>query len=113
MRLAAMTLLGVPAGLLLLMGFGEMLGGNITGIQHVPEAALLLVLMWLAWKHAWGAGMVLIAGSVVLFWAWILLVTTSGNTNTSTWVWAVTGLILFVPPLAAGVLLMLSSRDSR
>lgn len=113
MRLAAMTLLGVPVGLLLLMGFGEMGGGDISGIQHIPEAAVLLALMWAAWRFPWRAGEVLIAGSMLLFGAWLLLVVSQGNGNNPAWAWTVAGLILFVPPLAAGVLLMLSTRNSR
>ena len=113
MRLAALTLLGVPAGLLVLLGLGEMMGGNISGIQHVPEAALLLALLWLAWRYPWPAGTILVAGTALLFTLWLLMVTTRGHDQTPLWAWLLTGLVVFVPPLAAGVLLLLSSRDSR
>lgn len=110
MRLAAMTLLGVPAALLLLMGFGEMLGGELTGIQHIPEAALLLALVWLAWRYPWPAGAILVGGTLLLFTLWLMMVTTRGQDETPLWAWLLTGLVVFAPPLAAGVLLLLSSR---
>ncbi|MCC7365488.1 MAG: hypothetical protein IT303_14075 [Dehalococcoidia bacterium] len=113
MRLVALTLIGVPAALLLLMGFGEMLGGDISGVQHIPEAALLLALMWAAWKFPWRAGEILVAGSVLLFAAWIVLVVTQGNANTPAWAWVATGIVVFAPPFAAGVLLLLGSRGAR
>jgi len=110
MRLTALTLLGVPAALLLLMAFGEMAGGDVTGVQHIPEAALLLALAWLAWRYPWPAGTILVAGTVLLFAAWLVMVMTRGQDETPLWAWTLTGLVVFVPPLAAGVLLLLSSR---
>lgn len=60
----------VPAGLLttflLIMGLGEMFGGDISGIQHVVPAAVLLALMWLGWKRPYWGGLGLCIAGVLL-----------------------------------------------
>ncbi len=106
--LTAMALLAVPAGVLLLFALGEIASGDISGVQHIPEAALLLGLMVAAWLFPQPVGAALMAiGSVLLMlWlAFILVSRPSGMDGAGILVWLGAGLILFAFPIAAGYLL--------
>ena len=113
LRIAALGLIAVPAAVLLLFAFGEMFGGDITGAQHIPEAAVLLVMLVAGWRRPRPTGVVLIVAASLLFVAWfgwvLLLRDDEGGTPASMWI--ATALLLFLPPLLAGWMLLRSSQS--
>ncbi|MGD9932308.1 MAG: hypothetical protein AB7T37_01205 [Dehalococcoidia bacterium] len=115
LRLIAMALLAVPAGILLALGVGELVGGDISGVQHLPEAAILVGLMALAWWRSRTAGRVLVVAAPLLYLLWFVWMAFVRNDegDESPLMWAATGAMLFLPPLVAGGLLLRSSRPDR
>lgn len=110
LRLAAIALLAVPAVPLLLLAVGEMLGGDVSGVQHLPEAAVLLGLMAAAWWRARATGFVLIGGAALLFaaWLWWVIFVRQDEGDASPLLWIAVAAVLFLPPVAAGWLLLQS-----
>ena len=49
----------------LLFGLGEALGGDLSGLMHLVELAILLAAIWLCWKRPLWGGIFLLA--VALF----------------------------------------------
>lgn len=112
-KLLALALLAVPAVVLLLFAFGEMFGGDISGVQHIPEAVLLLLLAAAAWRYPREVGVALLAIGSLLLAAWLFFVFTQREPTShgsEFLMWVVAALMLFAPPLVAGWLLLRSSR---
>jgi hypothetical protein len=59
-KIAALLLTGLGVGFFLIFAVGELAGGEISGIQHLPPAALLGALLWLGWKRPRTAGIVVL-----------------------------------------------------
>jgi len=122
-KLAATSLLAVPIFVLSFFAVAEMAGGEPSGAQHLVQAAPLLVLLVTAWWFPRQTGFVLLGLSVVLFVGWLVLLGASLLTETfEDWdapipvkvlVWTVAPLLLFVPPAAAGWLLLRAGRARR
>lgn len=113
LRSIAIALLAVPAVVLLLIAFAEMAGGEPTGVQHVPEAALLLILCGAAWRHPRGVGLVVLATGALLFVAWLLwavYLREAPADDSPLVMWIGTAIVLFMPPVLAGWLLFSSSQ---
>lgn len=101
----ALILIGLYAAFFSIFGIGEMGGGDFSGIAHLVPAAALIVMIWLAWRAPFEAGLALIiigllASGFFLFSGW-------GNGSS-----ALTGLVYGgLPFLASGVLLLLAIKD--
>jgi hypothetical protein len=65
LKRTAMVLLAVPMLILAAFAIGELAGGDVSGLQHVPELSLLALLGWLAWKRPFWGGTALIALALV------------------------------------------------
>jgi hypothetical protein len=111
LKLVAIVLIGVPAAVLLLFAVAEMAGGDVSGVQHIPEALLLFALAAAAWRYPRPAGLGLLVGGAVLLVIWLTWVVASGRAD---WAdapgWFVSAAILFGLPLTAGWLLLRASR---
>ena len=59
-KIAALLLTGLGLGFFLLFAVGELVGGEISGVQHLPPAALLGALLWLGWKRPRTAGIIML-----------------------------------------------------
>jgi hypothetical protein len=105
-------LLVIPIVLLLVLAIGEMVGGDMSGAQHIVMAAPLILVLLVAWRSPRVAGTLLLAMGVLLLMAWIALITSRGVHGTEILGYAVAGLLIFVPPLAAGWLLRRAERPS-
>jgi peptidoglycan/LPS O-acetylase OafA/YrhL len=109
LKLAAIVLLAVPAVALLLLAVGELLDGDESGLQHVPEAAVLVAIAWFAWKRPRSAGILLVAATAVFFIAWLVFV----DVGEMSWPGRLIAmLLLFVPPLIAAWLLLRAGQGS-
>ena len=59
-KIAALLLTGLGVGFCLIFAVSELAGGEISGIQHLPPAALLGALLWLGWKRPRTAGIIVL-----------------------------------------------------
>ena len=98
-KAVAIVLLGIPALVLMALAIGEMASGEASGIQHVPEALLLLVVAGAAWRYPRMVGNIVLVGGGILFLAWIVWVATVRGSD------ALPGAVLFLAPLISGWLL--------
>ena len=113
LKLAASALLAVPTAVLLLFAVGEMADSDLSGAQHLVQAAPLLLLLIAAWRYPRAAGIALLGLGALLFAVWLVFVLTERSPapqGISILMWAGAGLILFVPPLVAGWLLLKAGR---
>jgi hypothetical protein len=105
-KTAAMVLLALGVAFYLMFAVGEMAGGDLTGIQHVPPALVLGALLGLAWKRPYTAGVVLLVLAVPLGAAYIALLFARDLPPS----WA---LFVVLPPIVTGVLLVRAGRGER
>jgi hypothetical protein len=105
LKVAASALIALPAVLLAVMALGEMFGGDLSGVQHIPEAGALLLLLAVGWRYPRVAGLLLVGVGVLVFAAWLALVLVRSEPGFIVAV-LVGGLMIVVPPLAAGALLL-------
>jgi cytochrome bd-type quinol oxidase subunit 1 len=105
----AVGLLSIPALLLTALAVGEMAGGDVSGVQHVPEALARAVLALVAWRHPRRVGAILLVAGVILLAAWMGL-TLSADRHDSGATLVLIAAMLFVPPLVAGWLLYTAGR---
>jgi hypothetical protein len=110
-RIIAIAMLLVPVGGIGLIGGAELIGGEITGLFELMMAVPLLILAWIAWRHPFIGGSVLVAGSIVLSVLWVY----SQRNRFDDWVahvdfYLIGASFLFIPALIAGVLLLVSAR---
>lgn len=102
--------LAVPAALLLVFAVAEMVGGDPSGVQHVPEVALILAIAAAAWRWPYSVGMVLMLGGAVLALVFVLWLHPAGITLLGI---AVMELLLFIPAIAAGACFTLAGAVER
>ncbi len=106
-KLAASVLLGVPFTVLLVFAVGEMVGGELSGAQHLVQAAPLLLLLVAAWRYPRMVGLLLLGLGALLFGIWLIFFASEADPHGIEILgWVVSGLLLFIPPLAAGWLLL-------
>lgn len=109
LKILAVALLAFPALLLAALGIGEMAGGEGSGIQHIPEALALVILAAAAWKYPGRVGAILVVVSAVLLAIWSALALTSDR-HDSPATMVLVAAMLFLPPLVAGILLLMANR---
>ncbi len=107
LELAATLAGGVTAGLLLLFLLGEVLGGDISGLQHVVQLAPLVALLALGWRYPNLAGALLLAIGLALAGAYFL---ESRGGSVAAAERALVAAIFLLPPILAGVLFLLAGR---
>jgi hypothetical protein len=49
----------------LVFGIGESAGGDLSGLMHLVPVLLIVVLIWVAWKFPYWAGILLLAYGVI------------------------------------------------
>jgi hypothetical protein len=114
LKIAASALIALPAVVLLVMALGEMLGGDLTGAQHIPEAAALLLLLAAGWRYPRVTGVLLLGIGAVVFVFWLVLLLTQAEPafrGLAILMWIGVALLLFAPPLVAGSLLLKAAQD--
>lgn len=50
LKITALVLMALAALFFSFMGIGEMVGGDLSGIIHLPPVALIALMMWFGWK---------------------------------------------------------------
>lgn len=102
----ALLILAVPIGFLLLFTFGEVFGGDISGLSHLIQAAPLIILAYLAWKKPFLGGILILAFAIVLAIVFNLMMNDSLTSK------LLVSLILFLPPVVSSILLITASKKT-
>ena len=105
LKIAGTILLIVPISMLALLAIGEVAGGDLSGLQHAVQLAPLAALCWLAWRSPRGGGIALVALALLLALMYLLIA--PGLPPSAT---RFTIVVLFAPPLVAGILFILAAR---
>lgn len=105
MKLSGLVIAGLGSLFFLAMGIGEMAGGDLSGFQHLPPAALLGGLVYLGWRHPYPVGIVLVIISFGLASLYAFMGT--DEPVGMRFAWAVQ---IALPPLVAGALLIGAAR---
>ena len=105
-KIAALAPLGLGIAFSLLFTVGEIVGGDVAGIQHLPPAVVLVGLVWLAWRRPTVAGIVLLVLAVPLGTAYVVVLVVHDLPLT----WA---LEIALPPVLTGLLLLRAGRPER
>jgi len=103
-KIAALALLGLGVVFYLLFAVGETAGGDISGVQHFPPAAILAVLMWVGWRRPRTAGIVLLALAVLLVVVGVPIFVVGDRPLLSL------ALVLVLPSVVTGLLLVWAGR---
>jgi hypothetical protein len=104
MKFAGLLIVAVGALFFLLMGVGELAGGDLSGIQHLPEAVLLGALAYLGRRHPYAVGIALVFISLGIATLYAMVGSESVGLR---FAWAVQ---IALPPLVAGGLLIGAAR---
>ncbi len=105
--IVAFLIVLVPVGAFTLLGLAEVASGNSSGLLHGLQAAPLILIAILAWKKP------MVGGSILLIVAGALAITYPlGLNSIDAMTLAVTELVLFVPPLVAGLLFIAAAKRS-
>jgi hypothetical protein len=99
-RLGLLFLL-IPLGILFLFLFGEVIGGDISGLGHLIQIIPLLLLGYFAIKYPFIGGIVFIVVGLVFS---VLFTILNG------FVFLIADSLLFLPLIISGILLVISSR---
>jgi hypothetical protein len=110
LRLAGIACLAVPAVLFLLFAVGEIVGGDLSGVQHVPEVAAVAAIAWAAWRWPFAVGMTLMIAGAALALVFVLWLHPAGITLLGI---AIMELLLFIPTIAAGACFTLAGAIER
>jgi peptidoglycan/LPS O-acetylase OafA/YrhL len=105
-KIAALVLLALGVAFYLLFTVGELAGGDVSGIQHLPPVLGLAGLAWLSWRRPTIAGIALLALAVPLGMAYVAILVARDLPLT----WA---LEIALPPIVTGLLLVRAGRPER
>ena len=65
LKIVAMLPLAFMVAILLLFGIGEAVGGDLSGLMHLVEVAIMGVVVWVAWKRPFWGGILLLVGAAL------------------------------------------------
>ena len=103
----------IPIAVLLLFTIAETVGGDISGLGHLIQAAPLVILAIFAWKKPELAGKILVVIAVLLAissLAHAVIVGVMGIEGMGIVAQISVVLLFFVPPFVSGLLLIASTR---
>jgi hypothetical protein len=107
LKAAATVLTAPPIVILLLFTFGEVFGGDISGVQHLVQLLPLAIVVAGAWRFPRVGGAALVGLSLVLG---VVYPFAFAGADLGTII--VVELLLFVPPALAGLLFLAAARAS-
>lgn len=109
-KIAALLLTGIGVGFFLIFAVGELAGGETSGVQHLPPAALLGALLWLGWKRPRAAGIIVLLALAVPLTVGVVVGIATEDTRTGE-IW----LALLIPlvPVLTGLLFLWAGRGKR
>lgn len=105
-KVTAEVLLLIPVIFLLVLGAGEMISGDMSGVQHFVEVTPFLVMAFLGWKYPKIIGSILSMTAILLAVSYFLFLS-----DLNPLIRAISCLILFLPPMIAGMLFFTSKLE--
>jgi hypothetical protein len=96
-----LILLIIPVLFLTVFAVGESVGGDLSGLGHLVQAAPLVILAFLAWKRPRVGGLLLIGFGTLLALRFLLF------TNNPE---PIAILLVFGPPILSGLLFLIAAR---
>lgn len=105
LKITGLITLIIPIVFLLLFLFGEIIGGDISGLVHLFQVLPLLIIVFIAWK--WPR----VGGSILVYLGLVLGLIYALTAHFSVQTIILVELILFLPPVIAGIFFLLSSRS--
>jgi hypothetical protein len=103
LKIAAMVPLGFMVLVLLMFGIGEVVGGDLSGIQHIVPVVFVGLVVWLCWRRPlWGGILLLLGASFFTLTFWRMF--TSEDLSAM-----VAPLVIMILPLAFSGLLLLAA----
>jgi hypothetical protein len=103
LRVTGLVLLLIPSAALAWAGLDEVLGGDVSGWQHIVEIVPLAALAAIAWRWPQIGGPLIAGIAVVLLLGYTLFAFTGGQGRGPVWLWLLVGSGLFAPPLLGSV----------
>lgn len=102
LKIAVLALMALAGAFFMFMGVGEMLGGDLSGMIHLPPVALIALMMWFGWKKplAGGITMVLLGVAIGVYFFSLIHATEIRMTGV---------LIMSLPFLLPGLIFMAAS----
>lgn len=100
----ASAILLIPITILIVFTIGEMIGGDISGAGHLLQLAPIAILLALAWKFPRIIGAILVLAGITLG----ILYAAMAHFPISAIIF--TELLLFTPPIIAGVLFFFANQ---
>lgn len=109
-KIAALMLVGLGIAFFLIFAVGELAGGDVSGVQHLPPAALLGALLWLGWTRPRVAGIVvLLLLAAPLTVGFVLGMATEDARSGEMWF----ALLIPLVPIVTGGLFLWAGRGER
>lgn len=105
LKIAALVPPAFMVLVLLAFGIGESLGGDLSGLMHLAQAAPVLLVIWLGWKRPLWGGILLLLGAAfkaLTFWRQFPGADSPAMISPS--------VIMILPLALSGVLLLVSAR---
>jgi hypothetical protein len=108
LKIAGLILVMIPLTILLIFTIGETVGGDASGLQHLVQAAPLVLFTLWAWKKPRVGGWVLLIAAIIVavLYPW-------SKPDQPLRFTALTELMLFGPAIAAGLLFVVAARKER
>ncbi|CCF84752.1 DUF7670 domain-containing protein [Nitrolancea hollandica] len=100
-KIVGLILLLIPVLILTFFAVGESIGGDLSGLGHLIQAAPLVILALLAWKRPRAGGLLLIGLGTLLALGFLLF------TNNPE---PIAILLVFGPPILSGLLFLMAAR---
>ena len=104
-KIAAFVLLWLGVGFYFTFAVGEVVGGDISGVQHLLPAAILVAVLWVSRRSPRRAGIVLLVLAVPFSIGYVALLVVRDLPLT----WA---LVVSVPPVVTALLLARAGKES-
>ncbi|MCR4263153.1 MAG: hypothetical protein NUV98_00350 [Candidatus Roizmanbacteria bacterium] len=105
-KLIGTGILGIPTAFLLLFLFGELFSGDVSGIAHIVQIVAVVLVLLVSWKYPRIGGWILVIVGFTLG-----IVYTKNDFPFATLILVET--LLFIPPIIAGFLFILSAKHPR
>lgn len=78
LKITALVFMALAALFFSFMGIGEMVGGDLSGVIHLPPVALIALMMWFGWKKPFPGGATML-GLGLLISIFFLIITSQAN----------------------------------
>ena len=101
LKITALSLMVLAALFFSFMGIGEMVGGDLSGVIHLPPVALIALMMWFGWKKPLTGGATMFGLGLLIS---ILILTTTSKSDR-----LIAVLLMGGPFVIPGILFMAAS----